>query len=58
MTVSLYNVVTVIAAIWFCCMSLSMFSEDIAMTIVLIITLLSGGVLMYRAGEFIVFLCT
>lgn len=57
MTVSLYNVVTVIAAIWLCGICLSMFSEDIAMTIVLIITLLSRGVLMYRAGEFIVLLC-
>ena len=57
MTVSLYNVVTVIAAIWFCCICLSMFSEDIAMSIVLIITILAGGVLMYRAGEFLVLLC-
>lgn len=53
MTVNLYNVLTVIAAIWVVTLLFSIFSDDIAATLAILMTLLSCGLLLYRAGEFL-----
>lgn len=57
MMVSLYNVFTVIAAVWIAVIFLTMIlGDDFAMIICVIISMASVGLILYRIGELITLL--